>query len=130
MRNLLTSILALVLLSGAATQVQSHQAKSSQTFASFWLEFKGAVAKNDKEAVATMTNFPFYLDQELTKSQFIKRYGEIFSPKIQRCFAKAKPIKEVVDDAYSVFCGHEIYAFARIDGKYKFTSVGADDADD
>ncbi len=129
MKKFLPSVLALLVLTVIATQVKSEQV-NTQTFASFWIEFKAAVAKNDKESVAAMTNFPFSLDKELTKAEFIKRYNEIFTPKIQRCFVRAKPVKEVVVDGYSVFCGKEIYAFERMEGKYKFTSVGADDADD
>ena len=146
MRKLLPSILTLLILSAVASHVQSHQAKSAQTFASFWAQFKAAVAKNDKEAVASMTQFPFYWEKELTRGEFIKKYNEIFDRKIQRCFAKAKPLNDYLahvklakkypstpiphqedTGSHSVFCGSSIYAFEKVAGKYKFTAVGPDD---
>jgi hypothetical protein len=124
-RKLLPSILTLLMVSAVASHVQSQQAKATQTFASFWSQFQAAVATRDKEAVANMTRFPFYLEKELTRGEFIKKYHEIFGGKIQRCFAKAKPVKD--RDSYSVFCGNEIYAFEKVEGKYKFTEIGAND---
>ena len=125
MKKLLPSIVTLLMLSAVASHVQSQQAKSSQTFASFWVQFKAALAKNDKEAVASMTRFPFYWGEKLTRGEFIKKYSEIFDRKIQRCFAKAKPLKDRA--SYSVFCGESIYVFEKVEGKYKFTDVGAND---
>ncbi len=125
MRRLFPSILTLLMLSAVASHVQSRQAKITQPFASFWSQFKAALAKNDKEAVASMTKFPFYWGEELTRGEFIKKYTEIFDRKVQRCFAKAKPIKD--RDSYSVFCGESIYVFEKVEGKYRFTAVGAND---
>jgi hypothetical protein len=124
-RRLLPSILTLLMLTAVASDVQSQQAKSPQPFAAFWAQFKAALAKNDKEAVASMTKFPFYWDTEITRGEFIKKYNEIFDRKIQRCFAKAKPIKD--RESYSVFCGESIYVFEKVEGKYRFTAVGAND---
>ena len=125
MRKLLPSILTLLMLTAVASDVQGQQAKSTQPFAPFWSQFKAALAKNDKESVASMTKFPFYWGEELTRGEFIKKYNEIFDRKIQRCFAKAKPIKD--RESYSVFCGESIYVFEKVEGKYKFTAVGAND---
>ena len=125
MRKLLPLIVTLLMLSAAAAHVQSQQATNTQTFAAFWAQFKAALVKNDKEAVASMTKFPFYWGEELTRGEFIKKYTEIFDRKVQRCFAKAKPIKD--RDSYSVFCGESIYVFEKVEGKYRFTAVGAND---
>jgi hypothetical protein len=124
-RKFLPLIATLLMMSAVAFHVQSQQAKSTQTFASFWTQFKAALAKNDKDAVASMTRFPFYWDKELTRGEFIKKYTEIFDRKVQRCFAKAKPIKD--RESYSVFCGESIYVFEKVEGKYRFTAVGAND---
>jgi hypothetical protein len=126
-RKLLPSMLTLLMLSAVASHVQSQQAKSTQTFASFWAQFKAAVAKNDKEAVATMTRFPFpFGGVEVTRDEFIKKYHLIFDRKIKRCFAKAKPVGDE-ESYYQVYCGEEIYGFERVEGKYKFTDIGAND---
>ena len=125
MKQLLRSILTSLMLGAVASQAQSQPAKSTETFASFWTQFKAAVGRNDKEAVASMTRFPFYLEEQLTRDEFIKKYRHIFNRRIQRCFAKEKPVKD--RQSYSVFCGNEIYAFEKVDGKYKFTEIGAND---
>jgi hypothetical protein len=146
MRKILPSILTLLMLSAVASQVWSQPATSTQTFASFWVQFKAAVAKNDKEAVASMTRFPCYFEKELTRGEFIKKYNAIFDRGTQRCFTRAKPSsdyqaylklvkkfpkseipKQEDTGSYSVFCGQEIYLFEILDGKYKFTEIGAND---
>ena len=146
MRKLLPTLLMLLMLSAVATQVQSQTANNTATFATFWAQFKAAVANNDKEAVASMTRFPFYLEAQLNKGQFIKKYSTIFDRKTQRCFAKAKPVNDYQaylklakkypssqipqqedTGSYSVFCGGEIFVFEKVEGKYKFTEIGADD---
>jgi hypothetical protein len=124
-RKLLPSIVTVLMLSAAASEVQSQRAKGTQTFASFWVQFKAALAKNDKEAVTSMTRFPFYWGDELTRGEFIKKYNKIFDRKIQRCFAKAKPLKD--RESYSVFCSESIYVFEKVEGKYRFTGVGVND---
>src|SRR5687767_1696111 len=87
MKNLLPFMLMLAMLSGVSSRAESEQAQNTQAFASFWTEFKAAVAKKDKEAVAAMTNFPFDELEKLTKAAFIKKYDEIFTQKVRKCFA-------------------------------------------
>lgn len=128
MRILLATTLVLLVL----TPVQSSigiQTKQSQAINAFWANFKAAVARNDREAVASMTQLPFIFDnKELSKAQFIKSYNLIFDRKTQRCFARAKPVKEEgAIPGFSIFCGQEIFGFELVDGKYKFTGIGAND---
>ena len=126
----------LLALSSIASQVHSEEAQSNQSFTAFWTEFKAAVAKNDKEAVAALTKFPFDMGEEITRAAFIKKYDEIFSQKVRRCLAKEKPINdyqsylEGVKEAkkhstalpqaqqdkgsYSVFCGEDIFGWAPV----------------
>ena len=116
------AIVFLVALSGIA----QTPSKAKNDFASFWSEFKAAVAKDDKEAVAAMTKLPMYLaNKEQSKTGFLKLYGGLFPKKVKTCFSSAKPVKD--QDSYSVFCGHSIYVFARENGKWKFTDLGVDD---
>ena len=124
-KKLLRSLFTSLMLGAFASQGQSQPAKSTETFASFWTQFKAAVGRNDKEAVASMTRFPFHLEAQITRDQFIKKYRHIFNRRIQRCFANEKPVRD--RENYAVFCGREIYAFEKVDGKYKFTEIGAND---
>ena len=79
MRKLLPLILALLLLSAVVSHAQNQQAKSTQTFASFWAQFKAALAKNDKEAIASNTKLPFlFSNKELSRGDFIKKLNLIF----------------------------------------------------
>lgn len=92
----------------------------------FWTKFKTAVAKNDKEAVASMTRLPFTIQgRELTKTGFIQKIPAIFDASVKRCFAKARLVKE--GDGFEVFCGQQIFLFEKVDGVYKFTEIGAND---
>ena len=94
--------------------------------ASFWVQFQASVAKGDKEAIAGMTKFPFaYGGRLLSKGDFIKAYGEIFSG--TKCLAKAKPVKADDRESFSVFCGSLIYVFEKVNGEYKFTDTGEND---
>jgi hypothetical protein len=136
----------LLMLSAVAAQVQSQPAKSTQMFDSFWAQFKAAVAKSDKEAVASMTRLPFYLRKELTRGEFIRKFNVIFNRGTQRCFARGKPSsdyqayikmvkkypksaipKQEDTGSYSLFCGDEIFLFEIVNGKYKFTEIGVND---
>ena len=134
MRKLLPLMLILLLLSAVASQVHGQEAQSTQSFSSFWAHFKAAVAKDDKEAVATMTKFPVDIGGQVTRAAFIKKYPEIFNQKVRRCFAKEKPVSDNQapqsqqgGGSYSLFCGDDIFLFERADGKYKFTGRGVND---
>ena len=113
---------------GGALQVssQGRRAKIDPEFTAFWIKFKGAVARNDKAAVADMTKLPFMLDnQDLDRAGFIKHYSSLFTPKVRRCFAGAKPSKD--QDAMEIFCGQQIFLFAKVAGVYRFTEIGVND---
>ena len=100
---------------------------NDRSFATFWTQFKEAVAKGNKEAVAGMTRFPFTMGKHLSKADFIKAYGEIFGEKTRKCFRNAKPVKESKGDTYSVFCGEDIFVFEKANGEYRFTDLGVND---
>lgn len=131
MSKLLRVLLMVLALSGVASQSYSQEAQKDQSFAAFWTQFKAAVAKKDKEAVAAMTNFPVEIGENVTKAEFLKKYPEFFDQKVQKCFAKGKPVKD--DEApagrgtYSLFCGEEIFIFEKVDGTYRFTGIGVND---
>lgn len=126
MKFMLAFVLSLVMLSPAASVAPSAKGQQAETFASFWVRFKTAVAKSDKETVASLTKLPFLYDNgELGRAQFIRRYGELFDRRIQRCLPKAKPVRD--GESYSVFCGEQGLFFEKVNGRYKFTSFFAND---
>jgi|RhiMetdeSRZDD1v2_1073273.scaffolds.fasta_scaffold10004_2 hypothetical protein len=118
---------AVVLVVLALSIVPAQTPTKPQTFASFWKTFKAAIARNDKEAVADLTILPFLYDsQERDRAGFLKIYGQLFTRKIRRCIATAKPLKE--GNGYEVFCGELIFYFDRdTDGRYKFREFGVND---
>ena len=127
-RKSLVLCVILMLLPGGLPQVwaQSRSARIDPAFSSFWIKFKAAVARNDKAGVADLTKLPFMLDgKDLDRAGFIKRYGSLFTPRVRRCFARAKVTQD--QDAYEIFCGQQIFLFGRVDGVYRFTEIGVND---
>ena len=104
-------------------------ASPSQTdpeFTAFLTKFRAALAKNDKAAVASMTKLPFLYDsKERNREEFLRIYPQLFTPKIRRCIARAKPLKE--GENYDVFCGELIFYFGKDGGEYKFLEFGVND---
>jgi len=126
MKLLLAPTLAFLILINSAPSAEIKP--EAQSFAAFWVQFKAAVAKKDNEAIAAMTKIPFpYGTTKLSKADFIKQCGELFGKKTQRCFSKAKPVKEDNRDSYSVFCGEDIFSFEKVNGEYRFTDIGIND---
>ncbi len=130
MRTLLSFVFALSMLSAIAPQARSEDAQEKQSFAAFWTQFRAAVAKNDKEAVASMTKFPVEIGENMSKAAFLKKYPEFFTRKVQACFAKEKPVSDKTPKGgvtYSLFCGEEIFLFEKVGGKFQFTGIGVND---
>src|ERR1043166_8590096 len=94
------TIIALLTLIFAYTGVTASNVSTPQTDPSvqtFWAKFKAAVTKGDKQAVASMTQFPVEMPYGFprirTKTQLIKRYREVFSVQADavKCFTDAAP---------------------------------------
>ena len=128
MKTLLITITLLLPL--LAIQAEERPAPP-ESFATFWANFKSAVAKDDKEAVAaaTETDLGFFNQNKhpkhVAKAAFIRDYPSYFTKEVKKCFATAKPVLD--RDYYAVFCGEEIYEFAKRNGAYKFTAIGMND---
>jgi hypothetical protein len=122
-RQLATIVLLALTISIAPAQTPSKP----EPFASFWKTFKAAIARNDKEAIADLTKLPFLYDsQERDRAGFLKIYGQLFTRKVRRCIATAKPVKE--GDSYDLFCGQLIFYFSKdTEGKYQFREFGVND---
>src|SRR5436190_6301566 len=125
--NLVKRLAALTLLSSALTFSNAQTTSTTTDFGSFWKTFKATVARNDKQAVADVTKLPFLYDsKERDREGFIKIYDQLFTSKIRRCIATAKPKKEGAN--YDVFCGDLIFYFGKdTDGKYKLLEFGVND---
>ena len=123
MRKLFLAVSILILSSGSG---YAQNEKVDEAGTQFWAKFKTAVLANDKEAVASMTRLPFMLqNKNLSKAQFIQKFGVLFDAKVKRCFAKAKLVKE--ENGFDVFCGQQIFLFEKVDGVYRFTEIGVND---
>ena len=120
-----TIILTLVLLLLTPIHSGAQTKDHNQHFQSFWQKFKVAVAKNNKQAVASMTKLPFLFEsKERTRTEFIRIYNQLFDIKVRRCFATAKALKE--GDVYEVFCARKIFYFGKVEGEYKLIEFGVD----
>ena len=126
MNRYILPLLALALTFLLATPLGQAKERAAQpeTFAMFWVGFKSAVVKNDKEAVVAATELP---SLQLSKAAFLQTYPSIFTKKVQKCFATAKPLRETNRDSYSVFCGSQIFVFEKVKRAYKFTNISPND---
>ena len=123
-KRLLTSLLVLIGICGLVP-AQSKE-KVDEAGLQFWAKFKAAVMSNDKETVASLTKLPFMIEnRELAKPAFIQKFDTIFNARVKRCFTKASLVKE--QDGFEVFCGQQIFLFAKVKGVYKFTEIGVND---
>lgn len=116
--------LAAAIILGALSVVP---ALADAQFDAFYTKFKTAVIKNDKETVASLTKLPYLLNNKaLNKQQFIAKYNLLFPKSTVACFKKEKPVAGGQTD-YEVFCGEEIFVFEKVNGKWLFTEIGAND---
>ena len=126
MKRMVLVTLALLVTSPFVMSAQLKGKQTPQSFASFWLKFKAAVASGDKEAVASMTELPFlYEGKELNKPAFVKAFGTIFDRRVQKCFPRAKPVKD--GDYFAISCGEAIFMFKKVNGEYRFVEIGVND---
>jgi len=125
--NLKRQLATIALLALTISIVPAQTSTKPETFASFWKTFKAAMARNDKEVIADLTKLPFLYDsKERDRAGFLKIYGQLFTRKVRRCIATAKPVKE--GDSYDVFCGELILYFSKdTEGKYQFREFGVND---
>jgi hypothetical protein len=126
MKRIVLVTMALLVTSPFVMSAQLKGKQTPQSFASFWIEFKAAVASGDKEAVSSMTELPFlYEGEELNKNAFIKAFGTIFDRRVQKCFPRAKPVKD--GEYFAVSCGEAIFMFKKVNGEYRFVEIGVND---
>ncbi len=111
---------------------------AQQNINSFWKNFKTAVVRGDKNAVAKMTKFPLSMPYGVksvkSKADFIKRYDKIMNleANAKRCFQAAKLEKQ--GKYYFISCTFKqnvessddrpiLYYFEKTKTGWKFTSL-------
>jgi hypothetical protein len=128
-------ILVLLALTFATVSPRASNARAPQTDPSiqtFWATFKLAVTKADKNAIASMTQFPVKMSYGVpaikTRAQLARRYRDLFKVQADavKCFADAVPqVDESQKNQFTVGCkdqaGNEVvvYGFAKKRGLWK-----------
>ena len=128
------TIKTLILVIAVSLTVGATQ--TSDSFESFWQNFKTAVSKRDVATIAKLSKFPIEMSYGIpsvkNKAQLTRRYRQVFNEQSNAaaCFEKAKP--EVNADnpkLYSVACpdaaGNEvvIYHFEQTRTGWKFAGL-------
>ncbi|SRR5215204_2263502 len=101
-KNFIFVIVLGLTLYAAGSQTANAQAgkrlnSSPQAFRTFYSKFRSAVERSDKTGVAAMTLFPFQYgfdagnEGTMSKTQFIKRFNEIFGEPKQ-FFTEKNPV--------------------------------------
>lgn len=104
----LLTFCSVVFLTASAVNARSAQSSDVNVF---WKNFKTAVIKKDKNAVAAMTKFPlsmpFGQKSARSKAEFLHRYKQIFDGETDaaKCFEKAVLEKGDTENRYGVYCG-------------------------
>lgn len=128
---LLPALIAIVLVNGP---VQSAQGDTS--IEAFWPKFNAAVTKEDKNAIAQLSQFPIGMPYGITavktSAQLTKRYRQVFNGETNaaKCFAEARPVIDPDNrKRFTVGCknaaGDEviIYGFVLTRTGWKFKSL-------
>ncbi len=112
---------------GAAPPIATPAARIDPgNFEQVWRRFAKAAAEGDQPAVRGMTKLPFMLGgNDVAADQFDTLWAGLFTPSTRDCLAKAKPVAD--QQLMEAFCNGTIFIFAKIDGVWKFTEIGADD---
>jgi hypothetical protein len=129
--NLASLIIAINVLSVCGTPLQTDPSIDT-----FWMKFRTAVIKGDKEAIATMVQFPITMPYGVpairTRAQLLKRYRDLFNEQADavKCFGSAKPeVDPAIKNKFTVACkdaaGNDvvIYDFVKIRGVWKLESL-------
>ncbi len=116
------------------------QTSKNSDITKFWAQFKAAVIKKDKNAVASMTKFPlsmpFGQKSVRSKAELLRRYKQVFDGETDaaKCFVKAKLEKGSTGNIYGVYCGFRdalddednkpiYYYFEKTKTGWKFTGL-------
>ena len=125
-------------LSGAAglPEVSEAFARGELSARTFWQKFRAAVIKGDKEAVASLSQYPIGMSYGIatirSREQFLKRYREVFNEQTDAaaCFTRARPEPDIDNPKrFTVACpdaaGNQvvIYHFVRTRRGWRLTAL-------
>lgn len=128
--------LLVLLVAIVFSSVSAFTAQTDPSLDTFWMKFRAAVIKGDKEAVATMVQFPIAMPYGVppirTRAQLLKRYRDLFNRQADavKCFGSAKlEADPAIKNQFTVVCkdaaGNDvvIYEFVKIRGVWKLKSL-------
>ena len=136
MKFFLRIVLATALLNLAPAVAQAKDpvapAAVKKEFEDFIEKFRAALKANDSAAVAGMTKLPFMNDKAIgDAAQFgAKTYRTFFTAKNRACIQRGKAVFDRDDyknENYFIFCGENIFVFAKTPAGFLFTDVSAND---
>ena len=73
----------------------------------------------DTNHITYVTNYCFPAGMEATTPL------TIFDKQVQKCFPRAKPVKD--GDYFAISCGEAIFMFKKVNGEYRFVEIGVND---
>ena len=130
----LISLLAVMTIALVNAPGQSAQVDTS--IEAFWTKFKAAVIKEDKDAVAQLSQFPIGMPYGVpavkTSAQLTKRYRQVFNGESNaaKCFGEARPVIDSDNKKrFTVGCKNAagdvviIYSFVLTRTGWKFKSL-------
>lgn len=131
----LSLALSLTLSATARAQEPLQRVQSDPSIQVFWEKFKAAVIKQDKAAVAELSQFPIRMPYGVprvkNKVQLVKRYRDVFHRETDaaRCFRAAEPEVDPVRPVFTIACTNEagdrviIYSFGRSRNGWRFNGL-------
>ncbi len=118
----------MLVVSAAAIAQEKRLSSAPKSFRSFYTNFKRAVERSDKTAVAGMTRFPFSYgydagdEGKYTRSQFVTNFKLIFGNP-REFFAESNPRFGREDRTYYVYTEDAAHlGFVKSGRTYKFVS--------
>jgi len=128
---LIVMSIGILLTAGSAAHAQKTRKLTStpKAFQTFYAKFKTAVLRGDKQAVASMTSFPFEYGWDAgdegtyTRKQFLAKFDDMFRG-THKLFSRSNPTFTV--DGKSISLTNEAdasgYTFEKKGSTYYFTS--------
>jgi hypothetical protein len=127
----------MILLIIALMPITSKSFQGDPSIEAFWSQFKAAVIKSDKIAVARLSQFPIEMPYGMgsvrNAAQLSRRYREVFNGEANaaKCFAESKPEVDPQNaKRFTVGCKIQntgdvviIYGFGRTKAGWKFDSL-------
>lgn len=133
--SLLTSVLILATiaclgLDTAEAQTSRKLSSTPKSFQTLFLKFKTAVARKDRNAVASLTKFPFRYGWDAgdegtyTRAQFLKKYNDIFGG-TARLFAQKNPTFYTEGGSFTLTNNDDAshYTFEKRGSTYVFAAI-------